>query len=315
MTESLKLRHRLLPYLYSMAVRASIEGTAIVEPMYYDWPDEVRAYQHKNQFRFGSQLFVSPITSPRDKSTGLGKAVTWFPPGRFVDVFTGQVYDGDRIVSLHRTLDKTPVLAPEGAIVPLDGAMTLENGCPIPKSIDVMVVVGADGHFEMVEDDGTGSDIKGIDFARTIFTFDQSSGTITIEPPSKPLVESRDWSIRLISLTPKTSITVNVHGKKIPIKSEKLENGTLVHLGSIPSSKTIMINLNVQNPQLDKKDVNVALFPLLDAAQMRQVVKQAVWKLLEKRPTLNVLLSELESMDVDPPVLEAILELLLAESR
>ena len=66
MTDFLRLRHQLLPYLATMNLRAHAEGEPIVQPMYYDHPDEPAAYDVPNQFMFGSELLVAPITSPAD---------------------------------------------------------------------------------------------------------------------------------------------------------------------------------------------------------------------------------------------------------
>ncbi len=64
MKDFLRLRHRLLPYLATMNLRAHAEGEPIVQPMYYDHPDDGAAYTVPNQFMFGSELLVAPITSP-----------------------------------------------------------------------------------------------------------------------------------------------------------------------------------------------------------------------------------------------------------
>ena len=98
MKRFLRLRHQLVPYLATMSVRAHLDGEPLVQPMYYDHPDEPAAYACRNQFMFGSELLVAPITSPADRSTGLGRVRAWLPPGDWVDVFTGQRYVGGRSV-------------------------------------------------------------------------------------------------------------------------------------------------------------------------------------------------------------------------
>ena len=57
--EWLRLRHRLIPYLYSAAYRTHRSGRALIEPLYYEW-DTPCAYQYKNQNLFGDQLWVIP---------------------------------------------------------------------------------------------------------------------------------------------------------------------------------------------------------------------------------------------------------------
>ena len=64
MTEHLRLRHRLVPYLHTMNHRAASEGRPLVEPLYHRWPSADEAYDQPNQFLFGSELVVAPLTTP-----------------------------------------------------------------------------------------------------------------------------------------------------------------------------------------------------------------------------------------------------------
>ena len=64
--EFLRLRHKLIPYLYTANYRTHMEGTPICMPMYYDYDCDA-AYECKNQYMFGSQLLVAPITQPAEK--------------------------------------------------------------------------------------------------------------------------------------------------------------------------------------------------------------------------------------------------------
>ena len=77
MTRFLRLRHRLVPYLHTMNRRAHLDGEPLVQPMYYDHPDDLDAYRVRNQYRFGDRLLVAPITTPADRATGLGAVRAW----------------------------------------------------------------------------------------------------------------------------------------------------------------------------------------------------------------------------------------------
>ena len=66
MKEFLRLRHRLLPYLYTMNHRAYEEDIPLMLPMYYNWPEEEKAYQFPNEYLFGSELIAR--LSPRRAS-------------------------------------------------------------------------------------------------------------------------------------------------------------------------------------------------------------------------------------------------------
>ena len=149
--ESLRLRHRLVPYIATMALRASEEGAPLVSPMYYDHPAETPpTYGVPNQFMFGTEPLVAPITSPPvGLDTRLGAVNAWLPEGEWIDVFTGLRYRGGRTIALHRDLDSIPVLVRPGTMLPLaaDG-----SGTDLPDRVELHVFAGGDGEFTLAED-------------------------------------------------------------------------------------------------------------------------------------------------------------------
>ncbi|WP_369818822.1 DUF5110 domain-containing protein [Phycicoccus sp. Root563] len=142
--------------------------------MYYEHPDEHEAYQVPNQFMFGTDLLVAPITSPADRETGLGRVKAWLPEGEWVDLFTGTRYRGGRVLHLHRDLGSIPVLARAGTILPLVPADSLGGGTDPSSRIELRVVPGADGEFTLVEDR---DDQR---WARTRITYDDATGAVTV---------------------------------------------------------------------------------------------------------------------------------------
>lgn len=335
--EAMQYRHRLVPYLYSCAVSATVDDKNIVEPVYYDYPEVAEAYRFRNQFNFGSQLTVFPITTPRRKSTGMAKSEGWLPPGRWVDIFTGTVYDGDRIISFHRPLSLYPVLAKEGAIIILDAAegKDLKNGCPLPGALEVLLVVGADGEFELVEDDGTGAGIDDVKFSKTKLTFEQSSGTLTIGPTSNALLQQRSWSVRVLShsIAGTSSITAKVNNTPIPLDipdqslspstpSKDSPSSRVIPLGSHPSSSTLTLTLS-PDPQLDAADIKSAIFDLLTRANIAVDLKGDLWNALsgldDPQTPLGMVLSRVtvigRGTTEGEETVQAIEELLLADLR
>ena len=74
MVKMLRLRAELLPYVYTMNYRAAFDGRPIIEPMYWQSPEVGMAYEIPNEYRFGSELIVSPIVSPNDAAALRGCA-------------------------------------------------------------------------------------------------------------------------------------------------------------------------------------------------------------------------------------------------
>ncbi len=152
--EALRFRHRLIPYLYSASYATTYEGRALVEPMYYEHPNESNAYRYQNQYYFGSELLVVPVTSKRKKG-GLSVTRAWLPEGHWTDIFTGDEYDGGRVLDMARWLDSIPVLLHEGGILPLD-ARRHTNDVSNPDALDVLVTNG-NGTYTLREDDENGN--------------------------------------------------------------------------------------------------------------------------------------------------------------
>lgn len=114
----LRLRHRLLPYLYTANVRTATEGVPLVCPTYYYSKDR-RAYDKKwrNQYYFGEQMYVCPVT--HKGKNGVTKQQVRLPEGVWFDFFTNEKYEGAREYTIECPLERYPVFVKEGGIIPL----------------------------------------------------------------------------------------------------------------------------------------------------------------------------------------------------
>ena len=181
--EFLRLRHKMIPYMYSANYRTHTEGEPICMPMYYRYDNE-HSYKAKNQYIFGGTLMVCPITRQMDKKLNLAYVDVYLPEGRWTDIFNGRVYEGGRWVKMYRDLDSIPVLAPAGAIIPMyrnDRTNDLSNSQPL----EVHIWRG-EGHYELYEDDGETNAYKNGEFVITKFDLTERDGSLilTIIPPS-----------------------------------------------------------------------------------------------------------------------------------
>ena len=181
--EFLRLRHKLIPYLYSANYATHTEGIPLCMPMHYLY-DDAEAWRAKDQYLFGQQLLVCPITKPSDRKLNLARADVWLPDGRWTDIFTGRSYSGGGWVPMYRDLDSIPVLAKEGAIVPMyrDGR---SNALSADQPLDIHVWRG-NGHFELYEDDCETMDYACGKFTVTRFDVHEEGKDLlfTVTPPA-----------------------------------------------------------------------------------------------------------------------------------
>jgi hypothetical protein len=290
MNEALRLRHRLVPYLHTMNHRAAVEGVPLVRPMYHLVPGDRRAYAVPNEFAFGSELVVAPITAPRDAVTLRGEVRAWLPPGAWVDVFTGTAYDGDREIDLHRDGRSIPVLLRAGGIVPLTAADDLD-ATRNPDRLELLVAPGADGAFTLIEDDGTGSTPADIPTARTAITWDQAAGELTIaaaEDPHGVLPATRTWTV--------TFLGTGAAGATVP---------------DAPTDRPVTVPADVADGPRTQ-DRSGALFAVLNAAQFAHEAKAAAWRTLSSELAPHAMLAELHAQKLPRELIGALSELLTA---
>ncbi len=197
--EFLRLRHRMIPYLYSAMLDTHENGKALIEPLYYDYPDSEEAYQFKNQYFFGGQLLVAPITEKSD-GKGMVKTEVWLPEGRWTDIFTGEEYEGGRIISMVRWLDTIPVLAKEGGFFLLDKKKHT-NDIQIPTHLEVLAFNG-NGSYLFREDEGN-----------TSFTAKEENGKQIFEIYADAGVITRKMTVKLRNLI-KADIKVYANGER-----------------------------------------------------------------------------------------------------
>jgi hypothetical protein len=313
--------------------------------MYWDHPEDDEAYNVPNQYHFGSELIAAPITQKRDSETLLGAAKVWLPAGKYVDIFTGLVYNRRGELTMHRPLNLTPVLAREGAIVPLDGAWRPKSGSPNPESLEILVVVGADGSFTLLEDDDTGthvddmgfsmvdldaeSDDSNVKFISTPIVYKHATGVLQIGPatPADTSVvpKSRDWKIRFIAYTSahpdKITCLTTSPGKKHTAKSifhslSTESNGTVISVPAIPTSHGLIVNLGSSSPpQLDVIDPLPRLYELIDRGNSDLEQKRDVWNTVDNGDSTLNKVRNLQGKNLRGEFLDALLEVLVADER
>lgn len=323
-SDFLRLRHRLIPYLQTMNVRASVAGEPLVQPLYWEYPDRDEAYDAKNQYFFGSEMLIVPITQSGDAYLGLGKVKGWLPPGTYVDWFTGMVYEGDRQLWLSRTLDRYPVFLKRGSIVPLDEASEPENGGGNPSGFEVVVVVGADGNFDVLEDLDDGDDQQAASDSAAAWRcipirYCQATGRLEIGPKSPCDATSsierklRTWTVRFLGLREPKEINITHCDISVQADFSRESNGIVVNLGTVSSTKPLTITLG-EDPQLRHNKPLEIIEPVLRHAQMPYDNKESLWDVLtDEKVSQAVKVSRLQTVDIKEDLYLFLTDCLLAD--
>lgn len=179
---AMRLRHSLIPYLYTAAWINYKDGVLPIRPMYHLYPDENDAYLCPNEATFGSELITIPYTTPLDEHTRLSRQVVWLPEGDWFDFFTGEHYQGDGWYAVYGDLDKIPVFARAGAIVPLGPGWTW-GAETLPDALTVNIFPGGTHSYQLYEDDGKSQAYLSGAFSLTTFSqiWDDTALTFSID--------------------------------------------------------------------------------------------------------------------------------------
>ena len=166
--DAMRLRHRLIPYIYSMAYQNFANDIPLMRPLYYLSPQEARTYKFRNQYWYGSELLAAPITQKRNKTSKRVLQKIYLPPQQygFFNFFSDEFFDANQIITRIFDLGDIPVFAKAGAIIPLDGDR-VQNTTSNPEQLNVEIFPGDSNLFQLYEDDGNSESYKQGEFHLT----------------------------------------------------------------------------------------------------------------------------------------------------
>ena len=315
MGNALRLRHQLIPYLYTMNYRACKEGLPLMEPMYYSDPEEEDAYQVPNQYWFGTELLAAPITEKNIPELHMGKVKVWLPQGTYIDFFNGMIYEGGRNIIMYRDIQNIPVMAKAGAIIPMTEEIYGKQPSSNPKQLTVRVYPGADGAFELYEDDNESQDYQRGICAITKMQWSWSEKRFVIYPVQGVtglIPATRSYQIEVRGCT-ESSVTLSrndipeacettyyTETKILVIKVERVHPGDKLELQFD------------QDMELQAIGKEKRVFDFLNRAEISYVLKRKIYDLVCGCEDAGRILGELRAEGIDQELFDCISEMIIA---
>ena len=315
MKRYLKLRHALIPYLYTMNYHASHDGQPLIRPMYYLEPEQPEAYEVPNEYYFGTELVVCPITEPTDKAAGTACVKAWIPEGKWYDIFSGLKYDGGRMLELYRSLEDIPVLAKEGAIIPLTDLTEYTNSVENPKELAVKIVPGKKNAFILMEDTGDTCEDKEENWAQTKlewineneFIIHPANGNLDVIP------KCRTWKMEFYGIADVDNLEVTVGGKAIETERIYDEKRHICQVNIPETEVTEQITISFSKGYLLRENNKPAeIFALLYQAKIEYEVKEKIYAYMKEGKTSSEMLGIIQAMHLPDSVYGMLSEVLLA---
>lgn len=170
----LRLRYRLLPFLYNEFYKASVTGLPIMRPLFLEYPGDADGWHVSDQFLLGEDFLVCPVYKP-----GATKRMVYLPEGGWVNFWTGERLEGGRHIVADAPLERMPLYVRDGAVVPMERAIN-HTGERDGKELFLHVYAGRDGRLDLYEDAGEGFDYLQGESSTTAVTVQATEGGITV---------------------------------------------------------------------------------------------------------------------------------------
>ncbi len=228
--KSIRMRYALLPYIYSTSWQVSSADGSFMRALFMDFPKDRNVWELGSEYMFGQSLLVAPVgkalyteetrkwsedpvdwTIPKKYDVYLPAGADWY------DWWTGEALKGGQTVAADAPLDRCPLYARAGAIVPLGPDVQYCDEKPW-DDLEVRVYLGADGKFTLYEDEFDGQAYKNGVFSTIDFNLKGRTLTIGARKGSYPgMLENRKFRIVYFGKGVKGEKAVEYNGSQLKI--------------------------------------------------------------------------------------------------
>ena len=112
--ESIELRYKFLPYLYTLFHEHERSGEPVMRPLWYEFPNDLQTYLISDQYMVGSDVLVAPVIREGARTRGI-----YLPIGaEWIDWWTGEKFESGKIHYIKTPLERLPIFVRVGAVIP-----------------------------------------------------------------------------------------------------------------------------------------------------------------------------------------------------
>ncbi|MGO9246663.1 MAG: TIM-barrel domain-containing protein [Verrucomicrobiia bacterium] len=171
---AMKLRYRLLPYVYTAARETFDTGMPMCRALPLAFPSDTNVLQNGNQFMFGSNITVSPIVTQ-----GALSQPTYLPAGSWIDLWSGQPLTGPVTTNWQAQMGQIPAFYRDNSITAL-GPYVESSQFDDGSQRGVRVYCSTNASYTLYDDDGASNGYRSNQFATTFITAAAASNSVTV---------------------------------------------------------------------------------------------------------------------------------------
>lgn len=311
--EFLRLRHKLIPYLYTMNYRTSFMCEPLMQPIYYK-NDVDKAYEKKyrNEYYFGTEMLVMPITSKHDNSTDMGHIEAYIPEGIWFDFFNGRQYKGDKVLKLYREVNQYPVFVKAGGIIPM-AEPKYWNDISNPENLTIEIYPGANNEFDLYEDDGFTSEYKQGAYSITKMYWEWDKKQFIVNKPEgdeKIGIDQRNIKLSFNNITGVDKITVTQDGREMEYFSEYVGGKLIISIDNVSGQLVVKLDGDICITDNNYKDEAVEMLLRIPYDNNK---KNDLYDLIMLNDSKLDILSGIDDITDDKDVYGAVKELIIAD--
>ena len=302
------LRQRLIPYLYAEAYTYHKTGKPIVQPIYYAYPEIYDEPTYRNEYYFGKELFIAPITKPKDITMNRSIERIFLPKGVWYDFRSGKKFIGNKRYVVFYKEEEYPIFAKAGSIIPLANLDKNINNTNPPKSMEINVFPGKSNVYRLYEDDGITKLYQDGYYIITAIDYNylENNYTLIIHPTegkTEIIPKFRDYKIRFRNTRTPDSIELFINGDKTNIEYESYEdeNDFVVEVKNVDTTKQLTVNckgkdIEINAVRIINEDVNSIISDLKIKTQLKEEIAEIFFSDLDIK-TKRIRIKKLRGLD------------------
>ena len=287
----MRFRHRIIPYIYSMAYQNYAYDIPLMRPLYYYEPLTEEKYKFKNEYWYGSELLIHPITKKRDKIRKRVIQSTYLPPEHqlYFDYFTKDTFEGGKVVTRVYDLAEIPAFVKAGGIIPIDDG-PIENCVQNPEHLRFEIFPGDSNTFQLYEDDGVSESYKEGDcyITNINWVWGSDSKFLLEIPRNRPsyITEKRTISLYFHAIQLNNAPEIHIDSN-VNITYEYVEKDHLLKI-FISSCDFTTLDMKLVNPKIIFKDsLKQQAYKMLFDADISSIRKSMIYKKYFQRETFS----------------------------
>lgn len=260
----MNLRYKLIPYIYTESYNYHKTGKGIVKPFYYDYPKILDDVQYKNQYFFGQNLFVSPITNKKNIVIDRVMKKVFVPDGIWFNLLDGKQYNGAKYYTNFYRDEDYPVFVKAGSIIPMSYNIKED----IPSTLELNIYPLNDGTYNLYEDDGITNNYKKGMYMITNFSYHYEKDNYTLKiskSEGKNLLSKRNYLLRFKNT--KNIKAVYIEDKSITYNCYYDKNDFIIQINNLIVGRDLEVNIKGENVlvssiRLINEDIKEILYDL-----------------------------------------------------